>query len=143
MNGPPEPVFWVDENLGSSEFISRLRLAGLQVRAKVFPEGTKDVVWIPQIAEYGWVAITKDKLKADLDEQIALVLSGARVFVLVGDASHEELANLFIRRIKWVRKVLESRDEAFLGKIYVKGGETAIVSLTDLCTRSSRRWGRR
>jgi len=139
---PPEPVFWVDENLGSPQFISSLRVGGLQVTAGGFPEGTDDVVWLPAIAQKGWIAITKDQLKEDLEEQVALVLHGAKVFVLIGDASHLELAALFLRKIKWVRKQIASRDEAFLGKIYVNSGETKVVTLIDLCSRSSRRWGR-
>lgn len=140
--GQPEPVFWVDACLGSPQFISPLRLSGLQVRVGGFPEGTEDVVWIPEVARNGWIAVTKDKLKEDLEEQIALVLHGARVFVLIGAASHRELADLFLRKIKWVKKQIAARDEAFLGKIYVKGGETTLVTLVEICARPSRRWGR-
>jgi hypothetical protein len=112
------------------------------VVAGEFPEGTEDVVWLPAIAQKGWIAITKDKLKEDLEEQVALVRHGAKVFVLIGDATHKELADLFLRKIKWVRKQIASHDEAFLGKIYVAGGAAKIVTLAELCSRSSRRWGR-
>jgi hypothetical protein len=138
-----EPVFWVDENLGSAEFVSRLRVNNLSVIHGAFPDGTPDLEWIPRVAANRWVAITKDKLKADLEEQIALVRTGARVFVLVGDASHGELAELFISKLKWVKRMLSQNDGAFLGKIYVKNGETSIATATDLCDRSPRRWGRR
>jgi len=139
--GRPEPVFWVDENLGR-EFVSLLRLGGLQVRFEEFPKGTKDLVWIPALAEKGWIAITQDQLKADLEEQIAIARHGAKVFVLIGDASHRELAELFLRKLRWIKKQIASRDEAFLGKIYVNSGETQVVTLIELCSRSRRRWGR-
>ena len=138
---PPEPVFWIDENL-KGEFVSLLKLRGLQIKVGEFPPGTEDVVWIPALAEKGWVAITKDKLKEDLEEQIAIASHGTKVFVLIGSASHRELAELFLRKLKWVRRQIASRDEAFLAKIYVAGGETKVVTLTDLCSRSRRRWGR-
>ncbi len=83
--------------------------------------GAKDVDWLPEIARNGWIAITQDQLNQDLEEQIAIALYGAKVFVLVGNASHRDLAALFLRRIKWVRKQIAERDEAFMGKIYVEG----------------------
>jgi PIN like domain len=141
--GRPEPVFFVDENLGH-QFISSLRIGGLQVKAAAeVCRGAKDVDWLLEIARNGWIAITQDQLNQDLEEQIAIALYGAKVFVLVGNASHRDLADLFLQRIKWVRKQIAERDEAFMGKIYVKGGRTTVITLTELCSRSSRRWGRR
>jgi hypothetical protein len=143
VKGRPEPVFFVDENLGK-QFISSLRIAGLQVKAAAdVCRGAKDVDWLPEIARNGWIAITQDQLNEDLEEQIAIALHGAKVFVLVGNASHRDLAALFLRRLKWVRKQIADRDEGFMGKIYVEGGATKIITLTELCSRSTRRWGRR
>jgi len=141
--GQPEPVFWVDECIGTPQFVSTLRVkGGLRVEANVFPPGTPDTVWLPEVANNHWTAITQDQLKSDLEEQVALVLHGARVFVLIGQGQHQELADLFLRKIKWVKRLIAASNEAFLGKIYVNGGGTAIVTLADLCSRSSRRWGR-
>lgn len=142
--GLPEPVFWADENIGTPDFVSTLRVEGrLRVEVDTFPDGTHDTVWIPAVAANQWTAITQDHLKSDLEEQVALVLHGARVFVLIGNGRHKELAQLFLRKIKWVKRLIAASDEAFLGKIYVNGGKTAVVTLADLCSRSSRRWGRR
>jgi PIN like domain len=137
----PEPVFWVDENLGH-DFVSLLRVNGLHVEYDVFPDGTEDVVWIPALAERGWVAITRDKLKADLEEQISIARFGTKVFVLIGSATHRELAEFFLRKLKWVKEQIATRDEAFLAKLYIAGGETKIVTLEDILSRSSRRWGK-
>ena len=83
--GQPEPVFWVDECIGTPQFVSTLRVkGGLRVEANVFPPGTPDTVWLPEVANNHWTAITQDQLKSDLEEQVALVLHGARVFVLIG-----------------------------------------------------------
>lgn len=99
--------------------------------------------WLPEVARNGWIAITQDQLNEDLEEQIAIALHGAKVFVLVGKASHRDLAVLFLQKLKWIRRQIEDRDEAFMGKIYVEGSRATVVTLTDLCSRSSRRWGRR
>ncbi|HVR10801.1 MAG TPA: hypothetical protein VMW75_22350 [Thermoanaerobaculia bacterium] len=141
--GLPEPIFYADENFGSA-FISSLRVNGnLQVRAaRDFFAGQDDVIWIPAVASNGWTAITKDLLEDNLEEQVALMSCGAKVFMLIGRATDEERAILFLRKIKWVRKQIATRDEAFLGKIYMRGGATAVVTLTEFCSRSRRRWGR-
>jgi hypothetical protein len=67
---------------------------------------------------------------------------GAKVFMLIGRATDEERALLFLQKIKWVRKQIATGDEAFLGKIYMRGGGTALLTLADFCSRSRRRWGR-
>jgi len=46
--GLPEPVFWIDENL-KGEFVSLLKLHGLQVKVGVFPPGTPDIVTLTDL----------------------------------------------------------------------------------------------
>jgi hypothetical protein len=141
---PPEPIFFVDENLGQG-FVSSLRVNGnLQIRPalSLFPSGTPDVIWIPAVANNGWIAITRDLLDETPEEKVDIMRFGARVFILIGKGTDSERAALFLRKIKWVRKQIATRDEAFMGKIYMKGGATAVVTLTDFCSRSPRRWGR-
>ena len=137
----PEPTFWVDECLGGGEFESTLRVGGLRVVVNKFPKGTIDTDWLQGVASRDWVAITSDRLKADLAEQVALV-AHARCFVMIGAGAHRDLANLFLRKIKWVRRVIESEEGAFLGKIYIAGERTEVVSFADLLPKSRRRWGR-
>jgi hypothetical protein len=139
----PEPIFYADENLGSA-FVSGLRVNGnLQVRAaEDFFPGEDDVIWIPAVASNGWTAVTRDLLEDTFEEQVALMSCGAQVFILIGKATDEERATLFLRKIKWVRKQIAMRDEPFMGKIYMSGGTTAVVTLAEFCSRSRRRWGR-
>lgn len=97
-NGPPEPVFFIDESLGGSHFVSRLRLANLKVVSGLF-RGEEDIAWLAKVAQNGWVAVTKDKLRSDLEEQVALVQYGVKVFVLIGTATHQDLAEAFLAKI--------------------------------------------
>jgi hypothetical protein len=140
---PPEPEFYVDENLGQI-FVSALRVHGnLSVfwARDVFPSPRpEDVVWIPYVAERRWVVIGQDHLDA-VEEQAALVAHGASVFVLVGNAKHEALAALFLKKIKWVKKQLALHSEAFLAKIYLQGAATKVIPASDLLARCARRWG--
>jgi hypothetical protein len=108
---------------------------------EVFPqERPKDVVWLPKVANRGWVAITQDHLDGP-EEQLALVQHGVKVFVLVGQVDHAALAALFLKNIKWVRKKIATHDEAFLAKIYCEGSSPKVIPASDLLARCSRRLG--
>jgi PIN like domain len=97
-----EPTFFVDENL-CGIFTARLRVAGFRVEElpSHLPPGTPDVVWLPFVAEKGWVAITLDHLREDPEEQVALMVHGVKVFVLVGKASHEDRAAMIVKKRRW------------------------------------------
>ena len=85
--------------------------------------------------------MTKDHLRSDLAEQVASVLHGAKCFVLIGTGKHRDLADLFLRKIKWVRRIIAS-EHSFLEKIYVAGERTEVVTYSNLFPTSKRRWGR-
>jgi predicted nuclease of predicted toxin-antitoxin system len=60
---PDEPlIFLVDECLGKG-VVHALREAGRRAEwsRDHFPEGTDDEVWIPKVAERGWVILSKDE----------------------------------------------------------------------------------
>lgn len=141
---PPEPEFYVDANLGKT-FVSTLRTHGpLRVSCEedVFPqERPKDIDWIPRVAEQGWVVITQDQLNP-LDEQAALLAHGVKVFVLVGRASHTDLALLFLSKIRWIRRSVAEHDQAFLAKIYYSGASPKLSPASEILARCARRWGR-
>jgi hypothetical protein len=93
---PPEPSFFVDENL-CGIFSARLRVAGLRIeeRPTIYPKGTKDTVWLPFVGNQGWIALTMDLFKEDPEEQLALIVHGVPVFVLVGQATQHQRADVF------------------------------------------------
>lgn len=137
---PPEPTFFVDENL-CGIFTARLRIAGLRIEELPdhLPKGTKDTVWLPFVGNQGWIALTMDLLREDPEEQLALMIHGVPVFVLVGNATHQQRADVFLRKLKWVRRTIAEHAEPFMARISVVTGNHSIKSLEDLMDRYARR----
>jgi hypothetical protein len=135
-----EPTFFVDENL-CGLFAARLRLAGVKIEelSSHLSRGTPDVVWLPFVGEKGWVAITMDSLKGDPEEQLALMLHGVKVFVLVGKATHQERADFFLKKLRWVRRAIAEHDEPFMARLSITSGDHSMTRLEDLMNRYARR----
>lgn len=137
---PPEPTFFVDENL-CGIFTARLRIAGLRIEELPdhLPKGTKDTVWLPFVGNQGWIALTMDLLREDPEEQLALMVHGVPVFVLVGNATHQQRADVFLRKLKWVRRTIAAHAEPFMARISVATGNHSIKSFEELMDRYARR----
>jgi len=136
-----DPTFFVDSNLRGL-FVALLRVAGLRIEelGAHFPHNAPDVEWLPFVGARGWVAVTKDQLKSDPEEQVALMVHGVKAFVLIGhQASHEELAALFLRKLRWIHRTIESHAEPFMAKLYAGSGGHAVVTLSDLMNAQARR----
>jgi hypothetical protein len=135
-----EPTFFVDENL-CGIFSARLRVAGLRVEElhDHLPRGTKDTEWLPFVGSRGWVAVTMDLLRDDPEEQLALVVHGVPVFVLVGKATQHERADVFLGKIKWIRHTIAAQTEPFMVRISVASGNHSLTSYEDLMNRYARR----
>lgn len=114
---------------------------GLKVEelASHLPPTVPDVVWLPFVAERGWVAITLDQLREDPEELVALMVHGVKVFVLVGKASQEERAAMFLRKIKWIRRTIATYPEPFMVRISMTTGDHHITRLTDFLNKEARR----
>jgi PIN like domain len=136
----PEPTFFVDENLCGG-FAARLRLAGLRVEElrEHLPRGTKDTEWLPYVGSRGWVAVTADLFRDDPEEQLALMVHGVPVFVLVGRATQDVRADVFIRKSKWIRRFLSTNTDPFMVRISATTGQHSVTSLEDLLNRYARR----
>lgn len=136
----PEPTFFVDENLHGL-FAARLRLAGVRVEElrDHFPPKTPDTTWLPWVGEKGWIAITLDYLKGDPEEQVALMVHGVKVFVLVGQATHQERADFFLRKLRWIRRAVASHDEPFLARLSLATGGFKVTTIADFMNQQARR----
>jgi hypothetical protein len=138
---PPEPTFFVDQNLHGT-FAVHLRVnGGLRVEelASHLPPTAPDVEWLPFVAEKGWVAITVDQLREDPEELVALMVHGVKVFVLVGRASQAERAAMFLRKIKWIRRTIATYQEPFMVRISMSTGDHHITRLADFLNKEARR----
>lgn len=104
-----------------------------------FAPTAEDVEWLSFVGAKGWVAVTQDQLREDPEEQVALMQHGARVLVFKGFLPHHELADLFLRKMKQIKRILHSYNEPFMAKLYVRTGEISVVTLADLYRRQARR----
>ena len=80
-----------------------------------------------------------DLFRDDPEEQLALMVHGVPVFVLVGQATQNERADVFLKKIKWVRRTIVARTEPFMARISVATGNHTITSFEDLLNRYARR----
>jgi hypothetical protein len=99
MNGPHEPVYFADRDLGR-RFPEALAAAGIRVERhdSHFDVDTPDEAWIREVAARGWVAITRDaRIRYSPLALAVLMDSGARLFVLVGRLTTEEAVATFLR----------------------------------------------
>lgn len=136
-----EPTFFIDRNLCGGVFVSHLRLNGVRLEEldRHFPPTAEDVEWLPFAGQQGWVVVTQDQLREDPEEQVALMEHGTKVFVFMGYAPHDELAALFLRKLRRIKELTAGHDDAFMAKIYVRTGEIAVLTLADLYRAQSRR----
>ena len=94
--------------------------------------------WLPFVGEKGWVAITKDHLRGDPEEQVSLMVHGVKAFVLVGSKmTHEEFAALFLARLRWIHRMIEHHDEPFMARLSPKGH--TLTTLSDFLNKQARR----
>jgi hypothetical protein len=137
---PPEPTFFVDQNL-TGEFVSHLRLAGLKVEqlqdhmAPTIP----DVEWLSFVGARGWIAITMDQFRADPEEQVALMVHGVKVFVITGKGTQRQRADLFLRKLKWIRRTVAACSDPFMARLSMSTGDHTLTTLADFLNQQARR----
>lgn len=137
---PHEPTFFVDQNL-IGEFVAHLRLAGLKVEQLQdhLPPTTPDVEWLSFVGARGWVAITMDQLRGDPEEQVALMVHGVKVFVIVGKGTHKERADFFLKKIRWIRRTLAAHSDPFMARLSMATGDHTLTTLADFMNKQARR----
>lgn len=115
-------IFFVDRNLGARIFPGILRDAGLsaEVHRDHFAPNAPDEVWLPVVAQGGWIILTSDEnLQRRVRERDALMHAGAAVFVVVGgDAKTEVLAKNFVHGLPKVEQALTETPLPFIAKLY-------------------------
>ena len=118
-------TFFFDNNL-SPLLVAGLRGFGEDVQhlRDAFPENTKDVVWIPQVAESGWVLVTRDKrIRTRPLEAEALARAGLSAFFFVQkrDPDLWGWVQLLVRRWREMNELAERERKPFLFAIPERG----------------------
>jgi hypothetical protein len=67
------------------------------------------------------------------------MMHGVPVFVLVGKATQDARADVFIRKQKWIRRILATLTDPFMVRISAVTGQHSVTSFDDLLNRYARR----
>ena len=119
-------TFFFDNNL-SPRLVAGLREFGEDVQhlREAFPPDTKDPVWIPQVAAWGWILVTRDKrVRSRPLEAEAIVRSGLSGFVFMQKREPDfwGWVQLVVRRWREMQALAGSERKPFLMDIPERGG---------------------
>lgn len=122
---PDETVFFIDRSLGIEPLRTELVNNGVvvEIHDDHFARDEEDSVWLRAVGARGWVVLTKDqRLRYRPLEIRALRASGARVFVLTaGNLRGVEIADVFVKALSDIYRVLESHPGPFLARVTRSG----------------------
>lgn len=116
------PVFYLDADIGGKTMQTAMREAGANVErhSDHFPEGTKDVEWLPFIGQNGWFVLTKDaNIGRHWLEVEAWQKAGVGLFVFVPkDMKGIEIAQIVVNALPHIYALIEANAPPFIAKIY-------------------------
>jgi hypothetical protein len=119
MKEPREVVYFTDRDLGR-KLPETLRAAGLSVETHDdhFGPLTPDDEWLATVGANGWLAITRDgRIRYSPLALRVLMENEAKLFVLVGNLSAIECADLVTRHRRQIESLAASEPGAFIAKI--------------------------
>lgn len=113
-------TYFTDRDLGK-RFGEILKAAGLTIErhADHFADDTPDEVWLADISNRGWIALTHDRrIRYKPNERDAVMRHGVALLVIVGDAPFPDLAHSFVATIPRIEQFLASHRAPFIAKVY-------------------------
>lgn len=113
-------VYFTDRDLG--KLVPQiLRSSGLAVErhADHFEHDTPDAEWLQEVGRRGWYVLTHNKrIRYTPNELEAVMRYGVGMFVLVGDATHRELAENLVRTANSMERFINRHRRPFIAKVY-------------------------
>jgi hypothetical protein len=113
-------TFFTDRNLGH-KFPHILRAAGLHVEEHDdhFGPTTSDVEWIAEVAARNWISVSRDeRIRYKPNERAAVFAAELGLVLVIGNATHPELADNFVRTIGPITNFLSRQRAPFIAKVY-------------------------
>lgn len=120
----PEPIFFVDRNLGSKVFPEILKRAGLavEIHDDHFSPVESDETWLREVGKRGWIVLTSEKaIRYKSVETQALMQAGVRMFVLPGNLKAQDSAAIFMKALPRVKRFLSKHSSHFIATLYKSG----------------------
>ncbi len=103
-----------------------LKAVGKDAIAKIelFPDGTKDPVWLRRVGENGWLAITRDEyIRFRPGEKQAIIdhRVGCFIFTYKNTLKKAEIVELVLRHIEKMERAFKTTPRPFIYTIAVDG----------------------
>lgn len=122
---PPGYTYFFDSTNMVRELADALHQRGrlVHMHNQVFPDRTPDRIWIPEVANRGWIILTRDKrLQTRHIEWMALLRAKARVLWFKGDrASNVEITEGFLTALPKIDRIIAALTPPYIIKITPAG----------------------
>ena len=131
-SGPPEPLtFFIDAALGRVMVAEALRREGLNAvfHDEVFPQGSPDEEWLPELGRRCWVLLTKDdRIRSTTAQRQILLAAGVRAFILSGaNLPGPAMAEAFRTAAKRMQRVALGERHPFIARVTPSGEVRLLV----------------
>lgn len=108
-----------------------LRKAGLNVEIHDdhFPQNAQDPEWLAAAGRKNWIVVTRDeRIRYRVAERQAIRRAKVRAFVLAaqGDLRADMLAEIFLKALSKISRMVEQQKPPFIAKIS-RGGEVVVL----------------
>lgn len=122
---PDEPVFFIDRSLGRHHIADALRKAGARVEVHFdhFPDDAPDATWLETVGRKGWIVLAKDRrIRFRTIEKRALLSANVGAVILrTGNLTGPAMAELFVRALPAIRRLIERRRRPFIAMLMRDG----------------------
>ena len=95
-----------------------------------FSPDEQDANWLKVAGQKGWIVLTKDsRIRYRVLEKTALITSGVAAFILTSaDLKGKEMAEIFVKALPAIQKVIKKYPKPFIAKITRQGKVSLIES---------------
>ena len=112
-------TFFLDRASESKTLRTALEAIGarVEVHRDYYEPDAADQVWLPEVAQKGWVILSQDQFNA-LERQ-AIRNAGGRAFLIVeGSMSGEEQAQIVVGAMRRMLRILKATPAPFIARLY-------------------------
>jgi predicted nuclease of predicted toxin-antitoxin system len=112
-------TFFLDRALQSYALQDALKEMGARVEMHrdYFAEDAADVEWLPEVAERGWIILSKDQFNW-LERQAILNANGRAFLLIQGSLPGEEQVSIICGAMRRILRILKSTPAPFLARIH-------------------------